>query len=454
MASADTILRAWLNYNCSQGNNWIVIYKFDEMVRHANRQLMEVSAGKIIPSIRDFNWTSKHLTHVYFTYMTETSVISLVEVVNQLILIHNTVQINETDLPDDTDTGEVRQVKGTVDLPQINSIESKLYLLQSVTDILPCLSGKERKLIGLRDKKWLAGQPPLLKKLQLETLQRVNFLDFIQLPVQDTTNRYVTLLNRWIEQSGDILDLTHNYSITPDYLNQIRDHPRIKQIIINQNFQLGDFQWLRHFPCLRVLNLAYCHQIEYRQIEQMTQVVPKLQGLNIICCTRINLRILLPLLKLHYLEHISINDPQFWCQKGAHELFILPDEWKGLDCPSLAQIAINSSNLTLDVIDYLIKSCGNLQQITVDEEVLKSITQNLVSGHDTENELIFNSWQNPKKGIKAQKKVSFRHLMKDLYDNPMFSDSMLKKIAEIRAQKGEKEQTAIVDVPTSKIHQQ
>jgi hypothetical protein len=102
------------------------VYKFDEMVGHATCQLMEVNAGIISQSTGAFNWTSKDLTHVYFTYMTETSVISLVQVSrhetgeSQLILIHNTVQITETEIPPTPETGEVRQADGTIDFPHVN----------------------------------------------------------------------------------------------------------------------------------------------------------------------------------------------------------------------------------------------------------------------------------------------------------------------------------------------
>jgi hypothetical protein len=153
---------------------------------------------------------------------------------------------------------------------------------------------------------------------------------------------------------------------------------------------------------------------------------------------------MIPLLKLRELECITINDPEFWCQKGRYELFILPEEWKGLDCPSLQQISINSTNLTLDIIDYLINACSDLHQITVDDEILKQVSENIVEGHQTDNQLIFNSWKTPNKGISVPQRVSFTHLIKDTYDSQMFSDSMLKKIEEIRQMKGEKEQTPIV----------
>jgi hypothetical protein len=328
----------------------------------------------------------------------------------------------------------------TVELPQIVSIDSKIYLLKQVSEMINCISNKERKMIGkgMRDKDWLLGRVP---KIQKDLFSRLNFSHFIHQP---NLKSYVILLDRMIEQSNQVLDLTHNYSVTPTILDQIKDNQQIRQIIINQNFRLSDFHWLRHFPNLVVINLSSCHQIEYNQIEQILQMVPHLHVFNLHCCTRINIRIMIPLLKLRELECITINDPEFWCQKGRYELFILPEEWKGLDCPSLQQISINSTNLTLDIIDYLINACSDLHQITVDDEILKQVSENIVEGHQTDNQLIFNSWKTPNKGISVPQRVSFTHLIKDTYDSQMFSDSMLKKIEEIRQMKGEKEQTPIV----------
>lgn len=172
-------------------------------------------------------------------------------------------------------------------------------------------------------------------------------------------------------------------------------------------------------------------------------MVPHLQIFSMSCCPRITLRIMIPLLKLRELELIIIDDPLFWCQKGRYELFIQPEEWKCLDCPSLHRIVINSKNLTTDVIDYLINVCENLSEITLDEEIFKQVSRDIVGGYRGE-QLIFKSWQAPTKGFAIPKKVSFRNLIKNNVDSHTFSESMLAKIHEQRKRTGEKEQTAIV----------
>jgi hypothetical protein len=427
-------LKAWLNYNCVQGNNWIMIYQFDQIVNHKDRQCFKTNGKSTVPLPLDKYpiLTSLDLKHVYFTYMTEDQLISLFETRNrQLYLIYNQMKLTEPETVDDVKVDDIAP------MPQIESIVSKLIHIDNIKNLTSCLSRKERKIIGIQDNSWLNGQ---LKKHQQDELQQVSFLDFIHL---QTEEQYVSLLNQYINQSGETLNLTHNYSVTSSLLNQVIPNPNIKQLIMNQNFQITDFQWLQKFPNLKLLNFFYNHQMEQVHFEQIVEVVPHLQVINIHFCVRINIRILLPLLKLRELEKIAIEDTQFWCQKGVHELFITPSEWKNIFCPSLHKVAINSHNLTLDVIDYLLLACPNVQLLTVDEEVLKSINKNVESGCDQDDPIVFNAWQNPQKGVKVYKKINFKNLMKNNYNSQMFSNSMLKKIKDIKTNKGEKEQTPL-----------
>ena len=433
-------LKAWLNYNCTQGNNWIVKYQFDAIVSHAGRQMIELgSEGKDL-------LTSQDLSHIYLTYMTQNRLITLIETYQgQLYLIDNQLNLEPEADPvvsslDVDSTSAMKSVNDVVPLPNLTQVTSKIYHLRDLKQIRQCLSSKEMKLLGVRYGDWLNLD---LKKVQKDELSHTNFLDFIHL---HEPTAYVSLLNQFFEEAQEAVSLQHNYSVTPALLDQMTDHLGLKQITIYQNFQIDDFTWLRHLPNLRVINLFYNHQMEQRHFEQIVQVVPGLVVFNVHCCTRINLRVLIPIFKLRNLEILWIDDEQFWCQKSVYEVFISSQEWKSLEAPSLRQLIINSTNLTLDVIDYLMTACENLQQMSVDESILKDIASNINSGFDKTHPLIFNSCQNPNKGFKIYQKVSFNHLFKDTYneDGNLFSESMLKKIAERRALTGEKEQTPIV----------
>lgn len=459
------LMKAWLNYNCSQGNNWVVMYQFDQIVNHHDRQCFRASGKNMVELPIDQHpiLTAQDLRHIYFTYMTDKIIISVFETLRgQLFMVKNQMTISEaptTDKAPETpqlaeqtieltdeaidqmlDNQDIKKVDEKIPLPQVVSIESKLIQLDQIKSLAFCLSKKEKKQIGIKDTDWLG---TTFKKSQRDELAKISFMDFIRVDKED---EYVALLNQLIDQVSSTtgtLNLTHNYTVTPALLKQVKPNTGIKQVIIYQNFQIDDLEWLEKFPNLKLLNFFYSHQLEQRHFEQLTTVAPHLQVLNIHYCARINVRILIPIFKLRELEKLAIEDQEFWCQKSIHELFITPKEWKSMDSPSIQKIAINSHNLTLDIIDYLLTACPNVTQFTVDEEVMKSVNTNIESGCERDAYIVFNAWQNPQKGFQIHKKVHFKNLMKDNYNKQMFSDSMLKKIKEMRAHKGEQEQTPL-----------
>jgi hypothetical protein len=424
--------KVWLNYNCSQGNNWIVVSKFDEIISHKDRKCFKVFGNQVQQSQLDE--TKLTLSHIYFTYMTEDILITLFETYDQRIFLvcnkMNIIEKPDDDKAETTSDQLIKKVDTILPLPELEGISSNIYQLEDVSQLKLVLSKKERKLIGIKDKDWAEGC--------LKRTQDAGYMNLIHTPVM---LEYVKLFDKYVEQSDDTLNLTHNYSVTPEKLDNMLVHPKIKQLVMYQNFQINDFEWLKKLPNLKLLNLFYCHQIEQRHIEQIVRVVPGLEVINIHYCSRMNIRILIPILKLRNVNKLAIEDSQFWCQKGVHELFILPDEWKSISCSSIQKVAINSYNLTLDVIDYLLIACPNIDQLTVDENVLKSVTKNIENGRDKNSMMLIHSWQTPNKGLQVQKRPTFKNMMKDNYTTELFSESMLKKIKEHKEKNGEKEQT-------------
>ena len=475
MSVTDKRLKAWLNYNCSQGNNWITLYKFSEIVAHGDVQYHETnSSGKPI-KVPAISISPTSLRHIYFTYMTESLLITLVETVEGfLYLISNKLTINEDDVENDpnqknpqqdttkdsitatftddmienyktNDDNIVTKVETIAPLPQLQSIDSKIYKLTNIKHLQYCLTNKEMKLIGAPPKVWIKAS---LKKLQSDDLLKISFMDFINVKTDD---EYIALFQKYIDQSANssqspgTLNLIHNYSITSDILSRCHS-AKINQIIVYQNYQIDDFDWLKKYPNIKLVNLWYDHRIEQKHVQQICNILPDLEVFNIHYCCRVNIRILIPLLKLKHLQKLLIDDSYFWCQKSIHELFILPHEWKAIDCPSLQKVAINSKNLTLDVVDYIFSSCRGLQQILVDEDILKMVTRSIITGYNKDEPITFHSWQNPEKGFEIYKNVTFKNLFKDTYNSQLFSESMLKKIKENREKNNEPEQIAVGEV--------
>lgn len=449
LKATDRELKIWLNHNCSQGNNWITQYKLSEITSHGETQFYQInSSDKIIP-MNNEDFVLENLSHIYFTYMTDREIMSLIETRNgQLYFIHNTVVIEESDSEDEdegnegnedeantvriTSSSDVEQLQKTIDLnqanniqslPEISSVTSKIYQLSNIRQLVKSdfLSRKQQKALGLRH--WLKCK---LKRVEKDQLNQISYLDFFGLEKE----AYLAKFNQFIKQSNNTLNLTHNYSIHNDWLNEIEPNKEITQLIMQQNFQIKDFSWLKKFPNLRLLNFWYCQQIEFTQIEQICQVLPELEVLNIHYCCRVNLRIMIPILKLKHLQKLAIDDQNFWCQKSPYDLFVMPDEWKSLYCPTLEKLAINSQNLTLDVADYILNACPNLSKFLVDEGILKMINRNSIGGYEKDKIITFHSWQNPHKGLQIHKQVTFKNMCKDRYNEKPFSDAMLKRIQE------------------------
>jgi hypothetical protein len=466
---SEKSLKAWLNYNCSQGNNWITLYKFGDIISHTGKHYFEVDTKGVHPKLEtECQIKSDDLKHVYFTYMTDDTLITLIETTgSDLYLIKNNLTISEdnnetTNQPDahaqveqnppsvveftddmidnykTNNNDAVKRVDDVSTLPQLTSVDSNIYHLSSVKCLIKCMTSKDLKNIGIRQKKWLSCE---LKKVQKDELSGLSYMDFIGL---STNKQYAKLFEKYLEQSGTTLNLTHNYSVTPEILNSLKINKKIDQLIIQQNFQIDDFSWLKNFPNLKMMNFWYDQRIEQKHIEQIATILPDLEVFNLHSCCRVNIRFIIPLLKLKNIEKIAIDDPYFWCQKSIHELFILPDEWKNIYCPSLQKLAINSKNLTLDVLDYILIACPNIQQFLVDEDILTMITRNIIGGHDKDSLITFHSWQQPNKGFQINKKLTFKNMFKDTYSSQMFSESMLKKIKENKLKKGEADQLPVL----------
>lgn len=421
----EKYLKIWLNFNCVQDNNWIVIYKFDEIVNSPESKCYMIENG-IIKQTTHISLNRCDLSHIYFTYMTESILVSLIELYDgRLLLINNTLEL----CSDETSEN------GVVSLPKVKNISSNVYVLNIVYDLKLCVSKKLRKLIGIYDKNWLYDN--FKESQKKEFLSKINFYDFIHIRDQ---HEYMRKFRQYIEQSNDRLSLINNYSIQTELLNQLSDYPQVHELVIYQNFQINDFKWLNHFPNLKLINIFNSQQLEQKHFEQIRLYASHLEVVNIHYCTRINLRILIPLFKLDRLAKLAIEDANFWCQLDAYREFISNDEWKLIYCPSLEQLAINSDNLTIDIVDYILCSCPNLKHVIVDSNLMKNISNRAKDGYK-EDTIIFCEWGNTNKGIIYHKDIKFTNLRKDMSEP--FSESMLQKINKIKTERGEKEQTPL-----------
>ena len=185
--------------------------------------------------------------------------------------------------------------------------------------------------------------------------------------------------------------------------------------------------WLIKFPNLKILDIVNHQGFENHHFDQIYQILEHLSVINFHLCCRLTLRILIPLFKITGLQKLMIDYESFWCQKGPRELFIHPDEWKSMTVLQLDSLAINSENMTLDVIDYILGACPTLKHLIVNDIVVTEIGQQLKESFEP-HKLKITSWSDPTRGLEFKYRPKFRQMHKDAYGQTMFSKSMMNMI--------------------------
>jgi len=414
---------AWLNTYCQQVNNWIVINNFNQIVSHENTDYF-IENVKITKELCQID--TSFPIHIYFTYMTESKLITLLKINNgNMYLINNKINVSENDDNDDIESSEneVSLSQEEDKLPIITSIQSTVRQIKTIKNILFYLSGNEQKYIGIDPLKWTRLKLKKSNGLKLDT-SYLTLLNYI--------NNEEEYIKQFIKLNGnkETLNLKHNYSINNNILSKLPESytNNIKQLQLNNNYQLNSFEFLSKFKKLDSVEFSYCNNITQDYIEKLCKFCPYLTTFNAHYCCCLNIRILLPLLKLPYIKNICINYDNMWCQKGPYELFILPNEWEIIDCLSIDRIAINSKNMTLDIVDYIVKACPNIKEIFVDEEILTSIESNIINGYNMDEKLVFRPWQLPEKGLQVCKKIKFKNLYKEAYESIKSRNEFIEKI--------------------------
>ena len=443
-----------LNYTSSQKNNWIVIHNFSEIIGHKN--------VKIINEFDD-NYlqlpTNLIPEHIYFTYMTDNKLITLVktkktiENESMILLIINTitVKIKETEEKEEENVIKLSVPEDVIEMPEVESVTSNIYVLKHIRNLCKYMQTSDRKKLDIT-KQWMQLSGPDKPKYNLKNnnVEINTFEEFFDImtedeyvlkfneiygenAVADGITKNIGLIfddygilkydkskrNKCIIRSNNVLNLTHNYSITDNVLNRIDLMSNIKWLILNQNHQLSfmngenSFEFLLKFPNLELIDLSNLNRLTYNDIKMICKYVPKLRIINIHNCFCLNIRILLELFKLKYIEKICIDDKNFWCQRNTYELFVLPEEWENLMCNSLREISINSSNLTIDVIDYICNACPELKRMIVTNDVLTKIVDNITNGNDVMDVLEFMTWENMSICVRACRMFKFRNMFKD-----------------------------------------
>lgn len=407
---------------CPIQNNWILLMNYESIINHTDRKIYQIDdKGDLVDS--DTTEINK-LCHIYFSYMTDKLLVALVLTTNgQLVLINNQVKIDDTvDTqydPIDPNEEEVIRLNAKIELPVITGVNSTLYIIKDAKDLMNVriMSNATRKAIGIKE--WYQN-----------TGKRYNYQNFGYWSFFEKFN--TTNIYEWIKQCGSTVDFSNNYILSDRDLIKLPEIYTVTSIKLSQNCQITNFDWMSRFPLLSELFIDQCQQIDLSNIANIYKVAKGLRTLNIKYCCSINIRILLDLLKSNNLQHIAIDYPNFYCQVSEKEVLISRNEWRIINNSSLKTLFINSENMTVDVIDYIIKACTELKDIYLDDNILKLVAKNIVFNEDSVNEtnvVNFHSAVDFRKGFKASRPMTFKNMFKNNVSAP-FSKSMLNRIRQ------------------------
>jgi len=424
--------------HCPQNNNWIFQLNFEQIISHHTRKVQHVLNGKIgeTEEISD-----PELLHIYFNHITAERLTALVAIrgklaetqVDRLVLIDNTCEIempveDTDDQNQEDENGEIIRVSDKPKIPIIKGVNSTLTYLSLIGDLTnrDLLSRRYQKTVGI-DQWWNKCLEMGQKKVTTDdSISHFGFLSCND--IQEKT-KYA---NEWIKQSGAKLDFTGNYVLTGEEMLTLPKIETVKHVIFDQNCQITNFQFLRNFPDLRILELRQCQQIDDVIFRTICQSSRNLEAVILQYNICLNVRVFLPLLQLQKIRLIKVDYPNFQCQISPKEVLMSREEWKSCHSFSLEQLEINSESMTLDVLDYLLKACQNLKTIYLSEETLQNVAKNVTfdeSNSREEDQLNFHLMNDPRKGLRVSKPVRFKNMFKDYITAP-FSKSMLEKIKQ------------------------
>ena len=423
-------IRKWLFYNGSKDHAWIVYQNLEQITTDSKYH------GLCNPlKNRD------QIQYIHAIEMDLDNLTCLLETADGFYLIRNekkTIEVKVEESEATVDGTEVKveeveeevEVKKMVEINPTDSVvkgpktvvESNIYFYGKLEE---CLKSAPKNLLGyLRIIK-----AKNMKFNQAQTARKIFPYHFAGVAVEQK----VKLLDEIIDVDGG-LDLSFNFALCGDDLVKFETSRVINKLILNENFQIRDFKWCQsnwtqNLNWIEIANMP--HFID-ASLEKIFDSLPKLSKFYVHFCPQVTIRCLKALLKRDQLNMISLNCPSMICQPNAYSSLISEEEWNVMGNRSVEKILINSTNMSLDLIDYIRNCCKNLKYLVLDEKIFNDVRQNLGSvGNLNETEFYMVSSKGHR--IKLGRDFILQNLLRQNFQRP-FSDSMSKIINRIREQ--------------------
>jgi hypothetical protein len=315
------------------------------------------------------------------------------------------------------------------ELTDAGSIRSRIYIHECPVKLVELLPEDLRKYMHLKTiKQILAG----LSKKDKENLAGILPLDF----ARASHEQQVKMLTLKFKSENETVNLTGFYTLTPRVIIEAGVRwEQIQTIVMNANEQLNsNLNWLFYFPQLKTLTI-WNSEITDAALTNIARYAPNLTIFEVHQCPQITGRCLIELAKMPRLNKIIIDNELCRLQDTTYETVISNEEWGLIKSETIDTLFINSANLTLDFIDFCLKSFRQITNFIMHELVLRKLEKHSRSGH-TEHKISFHSAVNLNEGFYRYVDVRITDLVRNKIA-PAFSEAMLRKIKERDPSKAE-----------------
>ncbi len=296
--------------------------------------------------------------------------------------------------------------------------KSTIYVIDTLESVYNYIPKNLRIKLGL-----IKHTKIKLKPIDVKALKSTISVDFIG----RSDSEQQLLWKKFVEQSMDILDLSGLLMLENRNMKLDKQYPAIKTIIIYQNNNITKFDWLSHFPNVNTFSIWYSNTVSDDNVSIITQLCPKLESLEFHSCFNVSARSLISICKLSFINKLMFDNPRMRCQENTFSTVIGPKEWSEIENSSLELLMINSDNLTLDFISYIVSSFKVVNRFVIALAVLDKVRKDMHPGYEKAN-IIFQAFEDTEIGFKINRDIKFTNLLKDKYNDEPFSKSMLEVI--------------------------
>lgn len=426
--------KKWLYFHCPKNFAWVVYQSIQDILtttRYFDHNKQKITDKNKIPHILPEN-----IEYIHAVYFTDNRLVALLEYSqtqnevnhnnNNENEVNNENNSNEDEIANNDDARINNNILATgwilIDNKKLEkTIDSKAYLYDTVIDFM---NMAPKTLKGLLD--------ITKSKMRKMTEAEINAVDLPYEFVLKSESEMHDMLNEFfIQKNKPHLDLSHNFKVSSDVLeswNPDLSQQKILQVTLDTSYRINHFKWLNTEWAQNIcrLNIINMTSVVDQNIHFIIHHLPNLKELYIHFCPQITIRTLMGLRNNTTLEVLCLDDPRMVCQPNNYSTLLKEEEWDNLRVYGIKKLFLNSTNCSLDVIDYIRKSFPALQSLIIDHEKYEYLKKNLVNGGYVTDQLIIASTNGKK--LTVCRDFHIKNLLKHRYQEP-FSDAF-KKVME------------------------